>query len=96
MPEVLFPVVQDSSLENGTGSGMQPKNMTDASMLSALDVPTPHIANTANTQEVVYFDVEMLCVANKQPISDITRAVRDIAGDMEEFSSNHNSNSGHE
>eukprot|EP00957_Ditylum_brightwellii_P160191 12195174-Ditylum_brightwellii.AAC.1 len=38
----------------------------------------------------------MLSIANKRLKSDITQAIRDIAGDTEEFLSNHHSNSGYE
>eukprot|EP00957_Ditylum_brightwellii_P206712 15349602-Ditylum_brightwellii.AAC.1 len=96
MPKVLPSMVQDLIYENGTGSGTQPKNITDVTMLPPLDVPTPHTTNTANAQEVLYSDAEMPHVANKQPISDITRAVRDVIGDTEEISMSHISDSGHE
>eukprot|EP00957_Ditylum_brightwellii_P149035 11347710-Ditylum_brightwellii.AAC.1 len=94
--EVLPSVVQDLSHENGTGSGMQPKNIIDVSIHPPFDVSTPHTVNTANAQEALYSDADMSIVANKQLISDITRRVRDIAGCTEEFSSNNNSKSGHE
>eukprot|EP00957_Ditylum_brightwellii_P036395 2755427-Ditylum_brightwellii.AAC.2 len=95
MPEALSPVVQNLSHENGIGSGMQPKNITDVSMLPPLDGPTPITENAANAQEAVYSTVEMPHVVNKRRISDITRSVRDIVGDTEEFLLSHHSNSGH-
>eukprot|EP00957_Ditylum_brightwellii_P199514 15208554-Ditylum_brightwellii.AAC.1 len=96
MPKFLPSMVQDLSNENSASNCMQPKGITDVSMLPSLDVPTPYTANTANAQEAVYSDVEISCIVNKRPISDFTRAVRDIAVDTEELSSKHTSNSGHE
>eukprot|EP00957_Ditylum_brightwellii_P136297 10394674-Ditylum_brightwellii.AAC.1 len=68
----MISVEENLSCENGTSSGMQSNNrrvVTDVTMSSQLNVPTPV---TANMQRTVYSHVEMKPVANKWPISEIT------------------------